>query len=144
MLHDEVRHARIAAGLTQSALARLAGIPRKQVRALESGANVTLATLRQIVAALPNLKRVTLGGLEIAVANADLEEARRAALDLFDVAKRLVAALGAAPASEEHPLRRDPPAGAVRYEPGAESEMETARKLEAIVEKLQQGRRDDS
>ena len=64
-------------------------------------------TLRQIAVALPNLTRVMLGGMEIVMANADLEEARRAALDLFDVAKRLFAALGAAPAS---PAARPPSA----------------------------------
>jgi len=79
MLHEEVKRARIEAGLSQAEVARRTGVRRKQVQQLESGANVTLATIRQILPALPNLKRVTPGGVEIEVANADLEEARRAA-----------------------------------------------------------------
>ena len=81
-----------------SDVARMAGVPRQQVYALEQGANVTLDTLRRIAGVIPNLDRVVLGGMEIMTANADLEEARRAALDLFDVAKRLMSALGAIPA----------------------------------------------
>jgi hypothetical protein len=69
-----------------------------------------------------------LGGMEIVLANADLEEARRAALDLFDVAKRLLAALGAAPAS---PVARPPSA----------SERETAERLEQMIPELKRGRR---
>ena len=97
MLKDDIRHARTAAGLSQSELARRAGVPRKQVQALENGANITMETLRRIAPALPNLKRVTIGGLEVAMENVDLEAARQAALDLFDVSKRLMAALGAFP-----------------------------------------------
>lgn len=133
MLNDDVRRARIEAGLTQSGLARLAGVPRKQVRALESGANVTLATLRNIAQALPNLKRVTLGGLEIALENADLDEARRAAMDLFDVTRRLVAALGAAP----------PHAADRRHPPDAESEREKAQRFELQIDDLKRRRRRD-
>jgi len=77
MIHDEVKQARIEAGLSQVELARRAGVQRKQVQAIESGANVTLETIRQILPSLPNLKRVTLGGLAIEVANVDVEEAPR-------------------------------------------------------------------
>lgn len=126
MLKDDVRAARLAAGLSVSEVARRAGIPRKQVQKIENGGNVTMDTLRQIAVALPNLTRVMLGGMEIVLANADLEEARRAALDLFDVAKRLLSALGAAPAS---PVARPP------------SERETAERLERMIPELKRGRR---
>jgi transcriptional regulator with XRE-family HTH domain len=99
MIHDDIRAARLAAGLSVTELAQRSGVTRKQIHDLEGGSNITLETLRRVVQALPNLKRVTLGGLEIVTANADLEEARRAALDLFDVAKRLIGALGASPTS---------------------------------------------
>ena len=115
MIHAEFREARIAAGLTQVEVARRAGVLRKQVQALESGANVTLETIRRIAPVLPNLRRGSLGGLEIVVENADLEEARRAALDLFDVARRLVAALGASPNAD--PARREMGTGAARSTP---------------------------
>ena len=119
MLNEDVRAARLAAGLSQAELARRAGIPRPQLRFLEDGGNVTIATIRKVAAVLPNLKRVSLGEVEITTPNPDLEEARRAALDLFDVAKRLMAALGAAPPSERLAASK-PPApgggGATRHE----------------------------
>ena len=106
MIHQDVRAARIAANLTVSEVARRAGVPRKQVQALESGANVTLETVRKIVPVLPGLHRVTLGGLEIVTANADLEAAQQAARDLLEVAKRLMTALGAAAVAEVVPSPR--------------------------------------
>ena len=125
MLKDDVRAARLAAGLSVSEVARRAGIPRKQVQKIENGGNVTMDTLRQIAVALPNLTRVMLGGMEIVLANADLEEARRAALDLFDVAKRLLAALGAAPAPAP-PVAR----------PLSASARETAERLDRMIPEM--------
>jgi len=110
-------------------LARRAGVQRKQVQQLESGANVTLETIRQIVPSLPNLKRVTLGGLEIEVANADLEEARRAAWAMYDEMKRLLAALGAAPPP---PAERKATSRSVR---------ETAEDLERRIPELKRPKR---
>lgn len=118
MLNEDIRQARVAAGLSQAELARRAGITRKQLRFAEEGGNITVDTLRKIAAMLPNLKRMSLGEAELTTASPDLEEARRAALDLFDVAKRLMAALGAAPPSERLPDRKPPelgPVGAVRH-----------------------------
>ena len=52
-LHEELRAAREAAGLTQTELAARAGIPRNQVVRAEKGGNITLDTLRKIAAHLP-------------------------------------------------------------------------------------------
>ena len=52
-LHQELRAAREAAGLTQTELAARAGIPRNQVVRAEKGGNITLDTLRKIAAHLP-------------------------------------------------------------------------------------------
>lgn len=52
-LHEELRSAREAAGLTQGELAARAGIPRNQVVRAEKGENITLDTLRKIAAFLP-------------------------------------------------------------------------------------------
>lgn len=52
-LHEELRRAREKAGLSQQALAQLAGIPRNQVVRAERGENITIDTLRRIVAFLP-------------------------------------------------------------------------------------------
>jgi transcriptional regulator with XRE-family HTH domain len=133
MIHDDIRAARLAAGLSVTELAQRCGVTRKLIHDLEGGANVTLETLRRVVQVMPNLQRVTLGGLEIVTANADLEEARRAALDLFDDAKRLISALGASPA----PPPAEKPhtaAGAVRFEGGKVREREMAKKLQGSLE----------
>jgi transcriptional regulator with XRE-family HTH domain len=52
-LHEELRKARETAGLSQQALADLAGIPRNQVVRAERGENITVDTLRRIAAHLP-------------------------------------------------------------------------------------------
>src|ERR1043165_5621848 len=52
-LHQELRAAREAAGLTQTELAARAGIPRNQVVRAEKGGNITLDTLRKMAAHLP-------------------------------------------------------------------------------------------
>src|SRR5689334_9894947 len=59
LLHEELRAAREAAGLTQTELAARAGIPRNQVVRAEKGENITLDTLRKIAAHLP-LENLTL------------------------------------------------------------------------------------
>lgn len=53
MLHEELRAARLKAGLTQEALAKAAGIPRNQVARAERGENITVDTLRKIAVQLP-------------------------------------------------------------------------------------------
>jgi transcriptional regulator with XRE-family HTH domain len=53
MLHDELRRGRETAGLSQTQLAVLAGIPRNQVARAERGENITIDTLRKIVVHLP-------------------------------------------------------------------------------------------
>jgi transcriptional regulator with XRE-family HTH domain len=138
VLHEEVREARIAAKLTQSALARLSGVPRKQVRALEEGANVTLATVRKIVAVLPNLKSVTLGGLTVRTESADLEAARRAAAAVYAAARALVKALGA----EREVAEMAPPAssGATRFDGGNEVSRKLLDKLEQVVDEIRKSR----
>lgn len=52
-LHQELRRAREKAGLSQQALADRAGIPRNQIVRAERGENITVDTLRKIVAHLP-------------------------------------------------------------------------------------------
>ncbi|HEX7150504.1 MAG TPA: helix-turn-helix transcriptional regulator [Thermoanaerobaculia bacterium] len=52
-IHEELRRAREKAGLSQQALADLAGIQRNQVVRAERGDNITLDTLRKLAAHLP-------------------------------------------------------------------------------------------
>jgi predicted transcriptional regulator len=145
MLENDIKLAREAAGLSVTDVAKLANVPRQQVYALENGANVTLDTLRRITSVIPNLERLTLGSVELVTANEDLEEARRAALDLFDVARRLVAALGAIPVKPASTPRQVPPNRAVRRGgTGSETERRTAQQLEEMVRKGKHKRRTDA
>ena len=58
-LHEEIRRARKELGLSQGRLAELCGIQRRQLSVLERGGNVTLNTLRKVIAFLPNLEQFT-------------------------------------------------------------------------------------
>ena len=67
LLHEAVREARKAAGLSQKRLAELAGIQRRQLATLESGGNVTLNTIRKVIAQLPNLETFTIDSVPVTV-----------------------------------------------------------------------------
>lgn len=64
MLGDVVRETRIKQGLTQAKLARLAGVSRRHLAALEKGANVSVLVLKKVAAVL-DLTHIQLGGLEL-------------------------------------------------------------------------------
>lgn len=61
MLGETVRESRIRKGLTQARLARMAGVSRRHLAALEKGANVSILVLRKVAAVL-ELKEIQLGG----------------------------------------------------------------------------------
>lgn len=58
-LHEEIRRARKELDLSQAQLAALCGIQRRQLSTLERGGNVTLNTVRKVLAFLPNLREFT-------------------------------------------------------------------------------------
>src|SRR5260370_22734943 len=64
MLGETVRSTRIRRGLTQAKLARLAGVSRRHLAALEKGANVSVNVLRKVAAVL-DLTEIDLGGISI-------------------------------------------------------------------------------
>jgi len=64
MLGDIVRETRIKKGLTQAHLARLAGVSRRHLAALEKGANVSVAVLRKVARVL-DLQEIQLGDLSL-------------------------------------------------------------------------------
>jgi transcriptional regulator with XRE-family HTH domain len=64
MLGETVRAARNERGLTQERLARLAGVSRRHLAALEKGANVSVAVLRKVASVL-QLAEITLGDLTV-------------------------------------------------------------------------------
>jgi len=61
MLGETVRESRIRKGLTQARLARMAGVSRRHLAALEKGANVSILVLRKVAAVL-ELTEIQLGG----------------------------------------------------------------------------------
>src|SRR4051812_33371447 len=64
MLGDVVRETRIKKGLTQAKLARLAGVSRRHLAALEKGANVSVLVLKKVASVL-DLTEIQLGGLSL-------------------------------------------------------------------------------
>jgi transcriptional regulator with XRE-family HTH domain len=64
MLGQQVRETRIRKNLTQAKLARLAGVSRRHLAALEKGANVSVLVLKKVAGVL-DLKEIQLGTLSI-------------------------------------------------------------------------------
>lgn len=64
MLGNTVREARIRKGLTQAKLAKLAGVSRRHLAALEKGANVSVNILQRVAAVL-ELTEITIGDLSL-------------------------------------------------------------------------------
>ncbi|HYC93634.1 MAG TPA: helix-turn-helix transcriptional regulator, partial [Thermoanaerobaculia bacterium] len=111
LLHEELRRAREKAGLSQQALADLAGIPRNQIVRAERGENITVDTLRKIAAHLP-------------VTELTLLDTTGFRVDIFaDPEKLLLGAL-------ENVVRlADALRGAVHLAMDARAAVETARRL---------------
>ena len=80
LLQEAVKAARKELGLSQKKLAELAGIQRRQLATLEGGGNVTLATVKKVIAQLPNLQSFTLDSIRITTSAGP---ARKAADDLL-------------------------------------------------------------
>jgi HTH-type transcriptional regulator/antitoxin HipB len=68
MLGETVRSTRIKRGLTQAHLARLAGVSRRHLAALEKGANVSILVLRKVASVL-ELEEIHLGELTLQTAS---------------------------------------------------------------------------
>src|SRR5438105_9514448 len=70
MLGETVRTNRIKKGLTQARLARLAGVSRRHLAALEKGANVSVSVVKKVASVL-ELTEIHLGGLNIRMSPGD-------------------------------------------------------------------------
>src|SRR3954447_12109010 len=70
MLGDTVREARIRKNLTQAKLAKLAGVSRRHLAALEKGANVSVNILQRVAGVL-ELNEIPLGDLSLHASDAD-------------------------------------------------------------------------
>lgn len=64
MLGETIREARIRKGLTQARLAKMAGVSRRHLAALEKGANVSVSILQRVAAVL-ELAEIQLGALSL-------------------------------------------------------------------------------
>jgi transcriptional regulator with XRE-family HTH domain len=91
MLHEQIRKARLDAGLTQMGLSRAAGIQRSLLQNLEDGRNITIDTLRKVIAHLPALRSLNLDG--IALFPDTMDELRQEAMDMMASAQRILAIL---------------------------------------------------
>jgi transcriptional regulator with XRE-family HTH domain len=67
MLGETVRSTRIKRGFTQARLARLAGVSRRHLAALEKGANVSINVLQKVASVL-DLAEINLGALRVQTA----------------------------------------------------------------------------
>jgi transcriptional regulator with XRE-family HTH domain len=70
MLGDTVREARIRKGLTQAKLAKLAGVSRRHLAALEKGANISINILQRVASVL-DLSEIHLGDLSLRAGDKD-------------------------------------------------------------------------
>jgi len=150
MIHDEVREARIRAGLSQNTLARLARVPRSQLRKLEEGGNVTLATVQKILDQLPGVQ------MTLAPAQVDESALHEALMALVAAAHRVLEVLGEQPGQPASvpppqpasapfskpakapvapmPRHDQGPVGATRFYGGREREREMAKQLQKSLE----------
>ncbi|HJQ36265.1 MAG TPA: helix-turn-helix domain-containing protein, partial [Thermoanaerobaculia bacterium] len=64
MLGESVREARLKKGFTQARLAKMAGVSRRHLAALEKGANVSVGILQRVAAVL-ELTEIQLGGVAL-------------------------------------------------------------------------------
>lgn len=129
-LHEQVRDARIARGLSQVKLAKLAGVPRSQLRNFENGEGITMTTFLKIIGQLPNLERLTLGPTELQLQNVDIEALRDTLTELIAAAAGVLAVLQAASPRPE--AGEGAAAGAVRHHPTV-TERQRAEELNAIA-----------
>jgi transcriptional regulator with XRE-family HTH domain len=140
VLGDTIRQARLRKSLTQAHLAKLAGVSRRHLAALEKGANVSVSVLQRIAGVL-ELEEIQLGDLAVKASSKPplnvplltdtIREARadaeRANLRLAQIEGILGGAVSAS--FPRLPVRRlesrAEPAGVVRELPGAQR-IETA------------------
>src|SRR5687768_14704187 len=64
MLGETIREARIRKGLTQARLAKMAGVSRRHLAALEKGANVSVSILQRVANVL-ELTEIQLGDVSL-------------------------------------------------------------------------------
>jgi transcriptional regulator with XRE-family HTH domain len=122
---DEIKKAREALKLSQMELSRRSGVPRSMLRRVEEGENTTVDTLSAIVAYLPNLEALHLGGVKLLKQN-DLHEALNnqmtAVTALLETVNRLMQDLGKVVTASAGVMRTAEATGALAPVPRTEPE----------------------
>jgi transcriptional regulator with XRE-family HTH domain len=141
MIHERVRQARIERNLSQVQLSELAGVPRERVRTLERGGNVTLSTFEKIVAQLPNLKELIIGGVRVTISGVDVEDVRAAIAEADQASRRLLSLLDTIRAHAPEPPGATAVETSTRVGPKLEQRLA---ELESRIQAIQGGRPADS
>jgi transcriptional regulator with XRE-family HTH domain len=139
MLHEQVRDARIARGLSQVKLAQLAKVPRSQLRKFENGEGVHLSTFLKIIGQLPNLESLTLGPTELQLQSVDVDKLRTTLTTLIEAVNGVLAVLP--PAGPRSEPETPSAAGAVRHQPSV-TERRRAEELNAVAVALARGEKE--
>jgi len=129
MLHTQLREAREALKLTQSELARRAGIGRDILRKLENGENFTRDTLLKVIAQLPNLQQLSLGAVTLDTGTSDSKAIRAAIEETIAAGRRALALLDAAQSTTA-------PAGATRFEGGRSVTPELEERIRRLENRI--------
>ena len=94
-LHVQLRTAREQHGYSQHKLAELAGVGRSDIQRLERGDNVGIRLLEKVIAQLPNLGSLQLGGVEIiGRITVDVETVRKMMVEIITTSANVLQVLG--------------------------------------------------
>lgn len=129
---SEIRRAREAARLGQIAFARKVGVPRSRLQRLERNGKVTVAALERVIAHLPNLQVLTLGGVTFVAI--DRVAAAGAIRNLIDDARRLQELLHVTSSFDSREA-----AGATRVDDVTGVDEATRRRVAAIDAAIERG-----
>lgn len=155
-VHVQLRAAREAHGFTQHELAARAGIGRSDIQRLERGDNVGIRLLEKVLAQLPNLESLQLGGVEIVGRiTVDVATVRKMMVEIITTSANVLQVLGdeqdtQQPAgAPEEPAESVPPpahgpAGATRYRRKrivSEATLEHLRRINPVYKASQAARR---
>ena len=142
MIHEQIREARIRAGLSQNQLSKLAKVPRAQLRKFEEGGNVTLATVEKLLAHLPGLQ------LSLTRRTEDVDAMRKALVELLKATQRVMDLLIIQPAQAKleaprQPTAPSPPPSLPSFPTAADVEKmkEQERMSKELAARLEQARR---
>lgn len=110
MLNEQIRQARIVHGLSQVKLAKLAQVPRSQLRKFELGHGITMNTFMKLLSQLPNLKHLTLGPADLELKHVDLAALSARLTELIAAANGVLAVIQAAQPKTANPTSAHEPA----------------------------------